>query len=328
MNRVWRLRNRPVGVIKESDLELVTEELPVISEGQMLVKNEFISVDPTHRIWMSDKPQYMPCVNLGDVMRACTVGTVEASNNGDFPVGCRVVGFGGCGDYYLGIPGATVLYPASSDGAADLSVFSIIIGLTAWHGVNKILEPKAGDIVVVSGAAGAVGSLVGQLAKNKGATVIGIAGSDAKCAWLKNELGFDLVINYKTQDVEREIAAFAPDGITGYFDNVGGAVTDAVLMNCRNNAKVAMCGSISEYNDTWTGQKNWNMILMRRITVQGFICVDHMAEFAECVADLRALVAEGKLKYLEDIRQGLETYIQTVNTFFSGENSGKLIIKV
>lgn len=297
----------------------------------MLVKNTYISLDPTHRIWMSDKAQYMPNVGIGEVMRAVTVGKVEVSNNDEYPVGTDVVGFGGVGDYYVGIPGANVLYKAGGAGlplTTDLSVGSVVIGLTAWHGMRTILNPKEGDVVVVSGGAGAVGSLAGQLAKVSGATVIGIAGSKAKCDWMTNELGFDFAVNYKLEDVEKAIAAAAPDGVTHYFDNVGGTVSDAVFANARNYAKIALCGSISEYDDNWTGQKNYNMILMRRISVTGFICVDHMDEFPEAVAEISGLVKEGKLKYSEDIRDGLENYITAVRTLYTGKNTGKLIIKV
>lgn len=333
-NRVWRLRSRPVGEIADTDLELVHESVPAIGEGQMLVKNLYISMDPTHRIWMSDKAQYMPKVELDDVMRAATVGVVEVSHNLDYPVGMKVVGFGGVQDYYVGIPGATVLYEAKDtppDGVpltAHLSVNSIIIGLTAWHGVRTILDVGEGDVFVVSGGAGAVGSLAGQLAKVKGATVIGIAGSPAKCARMKDDFGFDFAINYKTDDVEAALAAAAPEGITHYFDNVGGVISDAVFTNARNYAKIALCGSISEYDDNWAGQKNYNMILMRRVTVTGFICMDHMDEMPAAMEEIAGLVQQGKLKYDEDIREGLETYITTVKMLYTGANTGKLILKV
>jgi len=332
-NRVYRLRSRPVGAIADSDLELCNEEIPTAGEGQLLVKNIFVSIDPTHRIWMSDKAQYMPPVDLNDVMRAATVGVVEVSNSADFPVGCHVMGFGGVCDYFVGIPGANVFYKAGEMQGipltADLSICSIIIGLTAWHGVRKILTPTTGSVVCVSGAAGAVGSIVGQLAKLDGAKVIGIAGSDSKCAWMRDALGFDCVINYKKDDVGKAIAAFAPDGVNGYFDNVGGSVTDAVLMNCALNSKIAVCGSISEYDDAWSGQRNWNMILMRRISVQGFICTDHIAtELGEAKKELADLVLAGKLKYTEDIREGIENYPSTVRLLLSGENTGKLILKL
>mmetsp|Transcript_42584 Transcript_42584/g.62662 ORF Transcript_42584/g.62662 Transcript_42584/m.62662 type:complete len:335 (+) Transcript_42584:173-1177(+) len=334
MPRCWRLRSRPEGSIKDTDLEMCEEPKPTPEDGQLLVKNLFISIDPTHRIWMSDIPQYMPKVELGEVMRASTVGVVEESKDPNFAVGCHVFGFGGCADYYVGIPGANVMYKAGETGTdlpltADLSVCSVTIGLTAWHGTNKILDPGPNDIVVISGAAGAVGSLVGQLCKRKGAKVVGIAGSPAKCTYLKSELGYDCVINYKTQDVAKELAAFAPDGISGYFDNVGGDVTDAVLLNARNNCKIAICGSISEYdNKEWAGQKKWNMILMRRISIKGFIGFDHMDEMAEAKAELAMLASEGKIRYSEDIREGLETYPATVRLLMSGHNTGKLILKI
>lgn len=327
----FKFTARPVGAIKDSDFDLVTEPMPVPEEGQLLVKNLFISIDPTHRIWASDRPQYMAPVNLGDIMRAATVGIVEASSLEDFPVGCHVVGFGGCCEYFIGIPNVNVFYKAGQTGlplTADLSVCSIIVGLTAWHGINKILLPDSTSVVAVSGAAGAVGSIVGQLAKLKGAKVIGIAGSADKCAWMKDDLNFDCVINYKTENVQEAIAAFCPEGVTHYYDNVGGSVTDAVLLNARLNAKIAVCGSISEYDDNWSGQKNWNMILMRRISIQGFICTDHIDELAASTAELAGLVHEGKLKYTEDIREGLETYPSTVNLLMTGANTGKLILKV
>ena len=287
--------------------------MPTITPGKScLVKNLFISIDPTHRIWvcsvptlrplpscahpqscahpsptlrrrqMSDKPQYMDPVDLGDVMRAVTVGVVQESDLPDWPVGCHVVGFGGCADFFEGIPGANVLYRAGECSGlpltADLSCCSVIIGITAWHGVNKVLQVGPGDTVVVSGAAGAVGSLVGQLALLKGARVAGIAGGASKCAWLK-DLGFHAAVDYKSQDVAKELAAFAPGGVTCYFDkcgassapcaraqhpqasevaavdsrceaglprSVGGAVTDAVLTTMKNNGRFALCGSISE----------------------------------------------------------------------------------
>jgi len=330
-HRAWRLRSRPVGTIADTDLELVHEPIPTPGDDQLLVKNMYISLDPTHRIWMSDKAQYMPQVPLDDVMRAITVGEVTVSGVEAYPVGSLVVGFGGVADYYVGIPGVNVLYMAGQTGlglTADLSVASVVIGLTAWHGLAKILDPAAGDIVVVSGAAGAVGSLVGQLAKARGAVVIGIAGTKEKCEWMTNELGFDFAVNYKLDDVEKAIAAAAPDGITHYFDNVGGKVSDAVFMNARNYAKIAVCGSISEYDDNWTGQQNYNMILMRRISVTGFICIDHMDEFPEAMKEIGGLVQEGKIKYSEDVREGLETYITSVRTLYTGKNTGKLIIKV
>jgi len=192
---------------------------------------------------MSDRPQYMPCVPLGDIMRCATLAVVEGSSDPAYPVGAHFVCFGGLCEYFVGIPGENVLYRAGDLGlplTADLSVCSTIIGITAWHGVNKILCPDENSIVCVSGAAGAVGSLVGQLAKARGAKVIGIAGGSSKCSWLKNELGFDYTVDYKSENVEKTLASICPEGITHYFDNVGGEVTDAVLLNMRLYSKYAL----------------------------------------------------------------------------------------
>lgn len=274
----------------------------------------------------------MDPVAVNDVMRAVTVGVVEESRHAEWPAGTHVLGFGGVAEYYVGLPGVNVLYKAGQTGlplTADLSLCSIIIGLTAWYGVSKVLDVKSGDVVVVSGGAGAVGSLVAQLAKLRGAKVAGIAGSAEKCAWLTKDLGLDAAINYKTQDVAAALKAFAPEGITCYFDNVGGAVTDSVLTAFRNHGRVAVCGSISEYDDAWAGQKNWNVILMRRLTVQGFICTDHIGtHLGDAKAELAKLALEGKIKYVEDIQEGIEKYPDTVRMLMRGDNAGKLILKI
>lgn len=277
----------------------------------------------------------MDPVSIGHVMRAMTVGVITESKNDEWPVGMYVVGLGGLCDYYLGFPGVNLYYPAACNDASlnlaptvDISYASVVIGLTAWHGVNKILEPSPEDIVVVSGAAGAVGSLVGQLSKLKGATVIGIAGGPIKCKLLTEEFGYDYAIDYKNENVGEKLAEIAPDGITRYFDNVGGDVSEAVFENARNFAKFAICGSISEYDDNWTGIKNFNMILMRRLTVQGFICTDHMDELGEAKTELMELVKEGKIVFNEDVREGLENYVDVVNLLFTGGNTGKLILKI
>lgn len=336
MNRCLRLRAHPVGKIAYTDLELCKEAIPTLAEeGQFVVKNLYASIDPTHRIWMAgEKPQYMDPVALGDIMRAATVSIVTESKNDDWPVGMYVCGFTGLCDYAVGIPGVNVFYPSTcneikdASPTIDLSYASIIIGLTAWHGINKIIQANPETVLVVSGGAGAVGSMAGQLAKLKGATVIGIAGGPAKCKYMTEELGFDHGIDYKNQNVAEALKEIAPEGITAYFDNVGGDVTDAVLLNARNHATFAICGSISEYDDNWVGIKNFNMILMRRITVQGFVVMDHMDEFPEAKTELIELVSAGKLKYKEDIREGLENYVDVVNLLFKGENEGKLILKI
>jgi NADPH-dependent curcumin reductase CurA len=212
--------------------------------------------------------------------------------------------------------------------SAHLSVLSILVGVTAWHGTRKVLKVKEDDVVLVSGASGAVGSLVGQLSKVTGARVIGVAGGAAKCQNLK-DLGFDAAIDYKSQDVDAEIKKAAPDGITCYFDNVGGATTEAALNNFRNNGRFAVCGSISEYEDNWAGVKNFNMILMRRLTVTGFICTDQVGCMQEAYGEIGTLLSEGKVKYEEDIRKvGLDKYVESLNALFDGKNTGKLMMQV
>lgn len=352
-----RLRAIPKGTIASTDLELMDEAIPTPADGQIVVKNSVASIDPTHRIWMNgQKQQYMDAVQIGEVMRAATVGVITDSKHDDWPVGTRVVGFGGICDYYLGIPGMNVMekcvqQPQSCDDTekendtdTDMSLFelsygSLIIGLTAWHGVNKILEPGytgsiKDEVIVISGGAGAVGSIAGQLCKLKGATVIGIAGGPEKCRFMTETLGYDFAIDYKASSsgkpssIGDKLKEYAPNGVTGYYDNVGGIATESVLENARNNMKMAVCGSISEYDDQWEGIKNFNMILMRRINITGFICTDHMDELGAARTELKKLKQEGQLVVLEDVREGIEHYVDVVNLLFTGGNKGKLMLRM
>jgi len=344
MNRCLRLQSHPSGLVTSENVVLTHEPIPTLptsssssstnDEIYLVIKNLYASIDPTHRIWMADKAQYMDPIALGDIIRAATVGIiVESSHVEQWPVGTHVVGTGGLCDYYVGIPGKNILHLAGQNPGlpltADLSVCSVIVGLAAWHGMNHVLAPNNDDIVVISGAAGAVGSLAGQIAKHMGCKqVIGIAGGQEKCDWITKELGFDAAIDYKSQNVEETLKSLVPEGVTCYFDNVGGDVTDAVLMNVRNHARMALCGSISEYNDHWTGIKNFNMILMRRVKVQGFICTDHFYELEHMRSTIGNLVTAGVIKYSEDVREGLENFVDVVNLLFTGKNTGKLILKI
>jgi NADPH-dependent curcumin reductase CurA len=334
MNTVVRLRSRPEGRIEDTDLEVCTEPMPIIEDGQVLVQHIYLSLDPTHRIWMSDRPQYMDCVAIGDVMRAAGVGIVRESKLLDeYPVGSYVSSFGGICDYCVGIPNVTLmgkidnslgLLPLS----AYCSIMTMVIGLTGWYGTRKLLNVQKDDIVVVSAASGAVGSLVGQLSKLSGAKVIGIAGGPAKCQHLL-DVGFDVAIDYKSEDVGKTLATAAPDGITCYFDNVGGAITDAVLLNFQNNGRMAVCGSISEYEDNWNGIQNFNMTLMRRLTIKGFSVTDHVEHLGEALGEISQLLTEGKLQYEEDVRKvGLDKYVATLNDLYCGKNTGKLMMQI
>ena len=272
-NRCLRLRSYPEGKIQHTDLELCIEDIPTPKEGEVIVKNLIVLINPTHRIWMDgNKAQYMDPVNIGEIMRSATIGIIVESKNEDWPVGNKVFGFGGICDYYVGLPGINLFEICACEKdkyvseTFELTYGGVVVGLTAWHGVFKIIDPKDGDVIVISGAAGAVGSVVGQLAKDKGAIVIGIAGGKDKCNYLK-EMGFDFAIDYKSENIGDKLKEYAPNGINGYFDNVGGEATEEVLMNACNGMKFALCGSISEYDDNWSGIKNFNMILMRCVMV-------------------------------------------------------------
>lgn len=334
VNRAIVLRSRPDAEITDANLELVEREKPAVAEGKLLVRNRYASLDPTHRIWMGDAPQYWGPVELGEPMRAITVGVVEASKDKDVPVGAHVVGVGGVQDYYLTsrAEGAAVLPPeatASVPVTAYLSALSLVIGLTASVGVD-LLEVAEGDTVVVSAGAGAVGSLAGQLAKLKGARVIGVVGTAEKAEWLTTELGFDAALNYKVgrEQLIADLRAAAPRGVDGYFDNTGGVTTEAVLQVANNGMRLALCGVISGYNSGELGLASYDMLLHRRVQLKGFICTDHAEQLPAVQAKLGALIAQGRLKYKEDIQEGIENYLPALNRLFDGTNTGKLILKL
>eukprot|EP00301_Raphidiophrys_heterophryoidea_P014258 c2211_g1_i1.p1 GENE.c2211_g1_i1~~c2211_g1_i1.p1 ORF type:complete len:335 (+),score=111.75 c2211_g1_i1:68-1072(+) len=331
-SRAWFLVKRPVKEITSEHLELREVPIPSPKDGEVLIKVKYVSIDPTHRVWMSAADQYMEPVAIGSVMRAAVIGEVIVSNNVPaVPVGTFVSAFGGVQDHVIAAGNSVQPLDTSIPLTSYLSVLGVVIGLTAYHGVKGILKVKPGEVVVVSGAAGAVGSLVGQLAKDAGAKkVIGIVGSADKAAWLTKEAGFDAAINYKSEDVLARLKELAPEGVDGYFENVGGKISEAVFRCFNNYGRVAVCGLISAYNDenADVALSNFQMILHRRLTVQGFICMDHADQMPECIAKLGGMLKEGKLKYKEDVQKGLERYIEVVNMLFDGSNSGKLILEL
>lgn len=335
VNRQWRLRRRPVGDISEGDLELVSSEIPVPGAGEILVRNVYLSLDPTNRIWMSDQEQYMPPVAIGDVMRGGTLGVVEASNHPDFSVGDRVrPGLGGWQDYTIargdgpfaakklpaipGVPMTTFLSALGSTGA------------TAYFGLLKIGEPKKGETIVVSAAAGAVGQIVGQIGKLKGCRVVGIAGAPDKCRYVVDELGFDACIDYRRENVAAALKKHCPNGIDVDFENVGGEIMDAVIAHMNRNGRIALCGLISQYNasDRVPGPYNFPLILMKRLSVRGFIIIDFMPQLAEFVAEMGPWIAEGKIKDRVTVVEGLERAVKSLGLLFSGGNTGKLLVKI
>lgn len=332
-NRQFRLVNRPIGEINDSNLEFREEAINAPKDGEVLVRNIYLSLDPTNRIWMSDMPQYMPPVELGEVMRGLTIGVVEDSKHPNFKQGDLVSGLLGWQDYAIvGGESINFLSKIPANLPVPISAFLGVLGLTgctAYFGLLDIGKPQAGETVVVSAAAGAVGSIVGQIAKIKGCRVVGIAGSDEKCNWLK-ELGFDAVINYKTTDINQALEQACPNGIDVYFDNVGGAILDAVLTKINLYARIVICGLISVYNakEPVPGPYNFGQILMKRAKVQGFIVSDYAQQWAKAVTEIAQWIQEGKIKYAEDIVEGLENAPQTLKKLFDGTNQGKLIIKV
>jgi len=329
-NNAWKLAARPDGDIKQGDLEWVTETLPDPAEGEICVRHVYLSIDPTNRIWMSDIDQYMPPVAIGDVMRGGTLGIVEASNANGYAVGDMVNGMGGWQEYTVGPANEWQVLP--KDTGLPMTAFMgclSFIGMTAYFGLLEICDPKPGETVVVNAAAGAVGSLVGQIAKIKGARVVGIAGADDKCKWIKDDLGFDEVINYKNENVLEMLKKHCPDGIDCVFENVGGQILDDQLTLMNNFSRIALCGLISTYNDLDApGPKMFRNILMKRIMIKGFIVSDYMARAQEAMADLSTWMMEGKLHYRVDVRPGLENAPQVVKDLFVGANTGKLIIQI
>ena len=334
-NRQWILRKRPVGDIKPGDLELVDAPKPTPGPGELLVRNIYLSLDPTNRIWMSDMDQYMPPVGLGDVMRGGTLGVVEVSNHPDFAAGDIVLpGMGGWQDYTIGYtsgPFATRKLP-QLPGVKLTSYMSALgfTGATAYFGLMNIGQPKAGETVVVSAAAGAVGQIVGQIAKIKGCRVVGIASSKAKCDYVVKELGFDACVNYREEDVTRALRAACPNGIDIDFENAGGAILDAVLANINLKARIVLCGLISQYNATGPvpGPYNFTNILMKRARVEGFIIIDYIDRFNEFAMQMAPWLMSGQVKDRVDVAPGLENAVDTLQKLFTSANTGKLLVQI
>ena len=330
-NRVWRLRKRPVGEITDDVLSLEEEAIPEPGDGECVFRLNYLSLDPTNRTWMSDMDQYMPPVELDAPMRGVVCGTVVKSNNPAFKDGDVVSGLGVWADYQAG--NASTLNPLGDTGPISvIDAFGTfaVVGPTAYFGLLDVGQPKEGETVVVSAAAGAVGSIVGQIAKIKGCRVVGLAGRDEKCGWITNDLGFDEAINYKTANLPEALTAACPNGIDIYFDNVGGAILDACLKLMNRNGRIPTCGLISQYNATEevAGPYNYPMILMQRLRVEGFVVLDYAYRYPEAIAELSQWMAAGRIKVRQDVVDGLENALQAVKRLYTGANTGKLMIRV
>ncbi|WP_339488333.1 NADP-dependent oxidoreductase [Pseudomonas sp. EL_65y_Pfl2_R95] len=330
INRQFLLAQRPVGAPTRDTFSFVEVPLAEPAEGQIVVKNAFLSLDPAMRGWMNDAKSYIPPVGLGEVMRALGVGEVIASKNPNFEVGDHVNGAIGVQDYFVGEPrGFYKVDPSRAPLPLYLSALGMT-GMTAYFALLDVGAPKAGETVVISGAAGAVGSVVGQIAKIKGCRVVGIAGGAKKCKLLIDELGFDGVIDYKNEDLLAGLKRECPKGIDVFFDNVGGDILDAALTRIAPKARIVICGAISQYNnkEAVKGPANYLSLLVNRARMEGFVVMDYASQFADAAKEMGGWMASGKLKSKEDIVEGLETFPETLLKLFSGENFGKLVLKV
>lgn len=330
INHQYKLIARPQGEPKRSDFEFAESPVPSPGEGEMLVKIAYISLDPAMRGWMNEGKSYIPPVGLGEVMRAGTVGEVMASNHPKFAVGDQVLGMLGVQEYALSDGKGVTKVDAS---IAPLPVYLGTLGMpgmTAYFGLLEVAQVKEGDTVVVSGAAGAVGQVVGQIAKIKGCRVVGIAGGPDKCAYVVDELGFDACIDYKNGDLKAGLKQHCPQGIDVYFDNVGGDILDTVLTRLAMHARIAICGAISQYNATQAvqGPSNYLSLLVNRARMQGFVVFDYADRYMEAATQMAGWMAQGQLKTREDIVEGIETFPETLLKLFHGENTGKLVLKV
>lgn len=326
INLVARPSGGPIG---PELFEVVQKEMPSVGEGQFLVKQNHMSLDPAMFGWMSpDTESYIPPVALGDVMRSSGVGEIVESNHPDFSVGDRVMGMMGWQEYYLSDGSGLNKVTAPLPDEAILSVFALP-GLTATQGLYSIGKPQKGETIVVSGAAGSVGSIVGQLAKADGLNVIGIVGSDEKADWIVNELGFDGAINYKTDDLAAKLTELTPNGIDVYFENTGGPIQHHVFARMNAHGRIAVCGMIADYPKAEPDlAPSWIPIIKKRLTIQGFTMPDHFGEVPALLAKLTPYVMKGQIKHRAHVLNGLESAMTGLNLFFTGQNKGKLIVKL
>jgi NADPH-dependent curcumin reductase CurA len=330
-NRSILLVRRPKGTPTHEDFRMVEGPVPEPAEGQVLVRTLYLSVDPYMRGRMNDTKSYVPPYKLNEVIEGGVVGQVVESRHPDYRPGDIVVGMLGWADYNVSDGrGLTRVDPSVAPITTALGVLGMP-GLTAYVGVMDIARARPGETVVISAAAGAVGSVAGQIAKILGCRVVGIAGSDEKCRWIREELGFDAAVNYRTApSLHAALRDACPDGVDVYFDNVGGDVTDAVLPLINDFARIALCGQIALYNldRPDVGPRNWGYLLIHRATVQGFIVRDHAHRAPQAFADLARWLREGRIRWREHIVPGLENTVDAFLGLFRGENIGKQLVKV
>ena len=330
MNKQLILVKRPVAMPDADTWELQSNPIPTIGDGQVLIKTHYVSLDPAMRGWMMDRKSYLPPVAIGEVMRAGTIGEViESNNHPTFKVGDILSGWGGV-QQYIQTNGERHFKVDTNLAPMTKYLGSLgMPGMTAYFGILEVGKIQEGDVVLVSGAAGAVGSVVGQIAKIKGCTVVGIAGGQAKCDYVVNELGFDACIDYKNDSVYKGIKEHCPKGIDVYFDNVGGEILDLALAFLRMHARVVICGAISQYNSVDVeGPKNYLSLLVNRATMQGMVVLDYAKDYRSAAMQMGMWMMEGKLKTEEDVYDGIENFYETFLRLFNGDKRGKLLLKV
>ena len=330
-NRRFVLRERPTARIDDTTFQLDPQPVPEIGDGEALVRIEYISVDPTNRMWIGEEPTYLPPVAIGEVMRAGGIGRVVASRHPGYPEGALVQGLFGWQDYAVLSDAAGAFVMPEIPGVTTSSFLGVLgmTGLTAYVGMHDIGRPQEGETVVVSAAAGAVGSVAAQIAKIAGARVVGIAGGPEKCAMLTDDLGLDAAVDYKAPDWRAQLKAATPKGIDVDFENVGGEIMDAVFARLNLRARVPLCGLISGYNDGEPqALRAFGRILTNRVLIQGFIVLDHFGQAAEVAQILGGWMADGRLKAEETVVEGFEGLPEAVNMLFDGKNVGKLVVRI
>jgi NADPH-dependent curcumin reductase CurA len=329
-NRQWKLRARPTGMVSRENFEFVTAPVPSPGDGEALVAVEYASLDPAMRGWLNDAKSYVPPVGIGEVMRAIGVGRVVESKDPALAAGDFVTGMTGIQAFATGpAKGWTKIEPSLAPLPRWLGIIGMP-GMTAYFGLLDVGAAKAGETLVVSAAAGAVGAVVGQIGKILGMRVVGIAGGADKCRYLVDELGFDAAVDYKHEDVRAKLREHAPQGIDVYFDNVGGDILDIALGQLRKKARVVICGAISQYNNSgaFVGPKNYMSLLVNRARMEGFVVFDFAPRYAEAAMKIAGWHREGKLKAREDIVEGIEQFPEALGKLFRGENFGKLVLKI
>ena len=330
MNKQLKLAKRPVGMPAADTWVLEESSIPTIKEGEFLLRQDYISLDPAMRGWMNDVKSYIPPVQIGEVMRAGSIGEVIESKHPKFKVGDSVTGWGGV-QQYIATNGQGFYTVDTKLAPAPMYIGTLgMPGMTAYFGILEVGQIKEGEVVLVSGAAGAVGSVVGQIAKIKGCTVIGTAGGPEKCKYVTEELGFDACIDYKNENVYKELRTAAPKGIDVYFDNVGGEILDIALAQIRKKARIVICGAISQYNnkEAIKGPSNYLSLLVNRGTMTGMVVMDYAKDFGTAAQNMGMWMAQGKLKSKEDIYTGIDNFYETFQRLFNGKKMGKLVLKI